>query len=133
MPESVDIPIYVMEADYDVIDLYGLKLTQGRSFSTPVGPVKGRTATLVRVYTDDGRVGTGSAYAHPGMVQAAIDHLTPLLIGRDVLDPADDPVPVFVRGGDAIAGLWRLMYLYRERIEKRSPVSLIAAELAARC
>jgi putative ABC transport system permease protein len=32
-PESVEIPIYVLDADYDFIDLYGLKLTQGRNFS----------------------------------------------------------------------------------------------------
>jgi putative ABC transport system permease protein len=32
-PESVEIPIYVLDTDYDFIDLYGLKLVQGRNFS----------------------------------------------------------------------------------------------------
>jgi len=32
-PEAVDIPIYIVEADYDYPELYGLKLSQGRSFS----------------------------------------------------------------------------------------------------
>jgi len=32
-PESVDIQIYVLDADYDFIDLFGLKLARGRNFS----------------------------------------------------------------------------------------------------
>jgi putative ABC transport system permease protein len=32
-PESVRIPIYVLEADYDFVELYGLKIVQGRNFS----------------------------------------------------------------------------------------------------
>jgi putative ABC transport system permease protein len=32
-PESVEIPIYVLEADYDFVDLYGLSVAQGRNFS----------------------------------------------------------------------------------------------------
>jgi putative ABC transport system permease protein len=32
-PESVEIQIYVLETDYDFIDLYGLQLAQGRNFS----------------------------------------------------------------------------------------------------
>jgi putative ABC transport system permease protein len=32
-PEAVQIPIYVQEADYDFVDLYGLEIVQGRSFS----------------------------------------------------------------------------------------------------
>ena len=45
------------------------------TFSTPGGPVHGRLTTLVRLTTDDGLTGIGSAYAHPAMVQAAVDHL----------------------------------------------------------
>jgi putative ABC transport system permease protein len=32
-PEGLEIPIYVIEADYDFLDLYGLKLARGRNFS----------------------------------------------------------------------------------------------------
>ncbi len=32
-PESLEIPIYLIEADYDFPELYGLKLSRGRSFS----------------------------------------------------------------------------------------------------
>ncbi len=32
-PEDVDIPIYVVDADYDFPELYGLELARGRSFS----------------------------------------------------------------------------------------------------
>jgi putative ABC transport system permease protein len=32
-PDSVKIRVYVLEADYDFIDLYGLQLVQGRDFS----------------------------------------------------------------------------------------------------
>ncbi len=32
-PESVEIQIYVLDADYDFIDLFGLKLARGRNFS----------------------------------------------------------------------------------------------------
>jgi putative ABC transport system permease protein len=32
-PEDLEIPIYLIEADYDFAELYGLKLSRGRSFS----------------------------------------------------------------------------------------------------
>ena len=32
-PESVRVPIYVLDADYDFVDLAGLKIVQGRNFS----------------------------------------------------------------------------------------------------
>ncbi len=32
-PDSVEVPIYVIAADYDFVDLYGLKLATGRNFS----------------------------------------------------------------------------------------------------
>ena len=35
----------------------------------------------MRVRTDDGLEGIGSAYAHPGVVQASVDHMAPFLIG----------------------------------------------------
>ena len=33
MPDSVDVPIYVLDVDYDFPELYGLELLRGRSFS----------------------------------------------------------------------------------------------------
>ena len=54
-----------------------------RTFSTPGGPATGRLTTLVRLTTDDGLVGIGSAYAHPALVQATVDHLTPFVLGYD--------------------------------------------------
>jgi putative ABC transport system permease protein len=35
-PDSVEIPIYAQDVDYDFVDLYGLKIVQGRSFSRQV-------------------------------------------------------------------------------------------------
>ena len=32
-PDTVDIPIYVQETDYDFVDFFGLKIVQGRNFS----------------------------------------------------------------------------------------------------
>ena len=53
------------------------------TFSTPGGPVHGRLTTIVRLTTDDGLVGIGSAYAHPALVQATVDHLAPFVVGYD--------------------------------------------------
>ena len=55
-----------------------------RTFQTPAGPVHARFTTLIRLRTDDGLEGIGSAYAHPGVVQASVDHLAPFVIGFDV-------------------------------------------------
>lgn len=52
-----------------------------RTFQTPAGPVHARFCTLIRIRTDDGLEGIGSAYAHPGVVQACIDHMAPVLTG----------------------------------------------------
>jgi D-galactarolactone cycloisomerase len=57
-----------------------------KTFQTPAGPVHARFATLVRLRTDDGLEGIGSAYAHPAIVQASVDHLAPFVIGFDVND-----------------------------------------------
>ena len=53
------------------------------TFSTPGGPVHGRLTTIIRLTTDDGHTGIGSAYAHPAVVQAVVDHLTPFVVGYD--------------------------------------------------
>lgn len=57
-----------------------------KTFKTPAGPVHARFMSLIRVRTDDGLEGVGSAYAHPGVVQASTDHIGPFLMG---LDPRD--------------------------------------------
>ena len=51
------------------------------TFQTPAGPVHARFTTLIRIRTDEGLEGIGSAYAHPGVVQACIDHMKPMLLG----------------------------------------------------
>lgn len=56
------------------------------TFSTPAGPVHGRLTTLIRLHTDEGLTGIGSAYAHPGVVQAVIDHLEAFIIGYDPVE-----------------------------------------------
>ena len=53
------------------------------TFSTPGGPVHGRLTPIIRLTTDDGHTGIGSAYAHPAVVQAVVDHLTPFVVGYD--------------------------------------------------
>lgn len=68
-------------------------MTPEETFSTPAGPVHGRLTTLVRLTTDDGLVGIGSAYAHPAMVEAAVRHLAPFVVGS----PVDDPARIFHR------------------------------------
>jgi D-galactarolactone cycloisomerase len=59
------------------------EMPMDRTFSTPGGPVHGRLTTLIRLTTDDGLTGIGSAYAHPALVQATVDHLRPFVIGYD--------------------------------------------------
>lgn len=56
------------------------------TFSTPAGPVHGRLTTLIRLHTDEGLTGIGSAYAHPGVVQAVIEHLEPFILGYDPVE-----------------------------------------------
>ncbi|RJP26706.1 MAG: mandelate racemase/muconate lactonizing enzyme family protein [Candidatus Abyssobacteria bacterium SURF_5] len=101
-----------MKIDHiETIHLY-FEYSEGKSFSTPAGPVKGRMTTLVRVYADNGLTGIGSAYAHPAMVEAAIQHLAPLLEGRAVTDTEYDPLSQFMRGDTQIERLWRGMYVW---------------------
>ena len=101
-----------MKIDHiETIHMY-FEYEPGTSFSTPMGPVKGRLATLIRVHTDDGRCGIGSAYAHPSMVQAAIDHLSPLLVGQELLDDQPNQLDQFLDTSDRIEAIWRIMYLW---------------------
>ena len=73
-----------------------------KTFKTPAGPVKGRLTSLIQVHTDDGHVGIGSAYAHPAMVQAVVDHLNPYLEGRTLDGDTRD----------RIQKIWRYMSLW---------------------
>ena len=51
------------------------------------GECTGRLTSIIRVKTDDGVEGVGSAYSHPQLVRAIIqDHLAPLLIGKSPLE-----------------------------------------------
>lgn len=50
------------------------------------GTITGRVSSLVRVITDTGIVGIGSAYSHPDVVRVIVEgHLRPHLIGMDPL------------------------------------------------
>ncbi|MYF05801.1 MAG: hypothetical protein F4230_12865, partial [Holophagales bacterium] len=68
----------------ETIHLY-FEYPEGKGWVGPWGRVKGRLASLIRVHTDDGRVGTGSAYSHPELVEVTVKHLRPFLIGLDPL------------------------------------------------
>ena len=60
------------------------------------GVVTGRLTSLVRVTTESGLTGIGTAYSHPDLVKIIVEsHLQPFLIGRDV---------------DEVEALWDLMY-----------------------
>jgi len=54
------------------------------AFTYAGGTCTGRLTTLVMVHTDNGQVGIGSAYSHPGLVHLVVKHqLEPLLVGED--------------------------------------------------
>ena len=58
-----------------------------QGFTYAGGTCTGRVTSLVRVHTDEGAVGIGSAYSHPGLVELVVkQHLEPLLIGSDPTD-----------------------------------------------
>jgi D-galactarolactone cycloisomerase len=51
------------------------------------GVVTSRSTTLIRVTTDTGQTGWGSAYSHPDLVRVVVEgHLRPHLIGEDPMD-----------------------------------------------
>lgn len=53
-------------------------------FASAGGVTSGRMTTLVKVHTDDGRIGVGSIYSHPGLVDLIVTRqLAPLLAGED--------------------------------------------------
>ncbi len=68
----------------ETIHLY-FEYPEGEGWKGPWGRVQGRLATLIRVHTDTGHVGTGSAYSHPELIEVTVKHLRPFLIGLDPL------------------------------------------------
>ncbi|MFM7159505.1 MAG: enolase C-terminal domain-like protein, partial [Planctomycetaceae bacterium] len=66
-----------------------------RGFESSGGVTNGRLTSLVLVHTACGRVGVGSVYSHPALVDVVIRQLDPLLRGRDPRE---------------VETLWQLMY-----------------------
>jgi len=59
---------------------------EGQGFKFAGGYCNGRLSCLVLVHLDDGTVGVGSVYSHPGLVTSIVEgHLQPMLVGRDPL------------------------------------------------
>ena len=51
------------------------------------GAIDMRCSSLVRLRTDEGREGIGSAYSHPDIVRTVVEgHLAPFLVGTDPLE-----------------------------------------------
>lgn len=67
----------------EVINLY-YPYPSGLGFRFAGGQATGRLSTLVRVHTDGGLIGLGSAYSHPDLVRLIVDRqLMPELVGAD--------------------------------------------------
>lgn len=100
------------------VDVFVLKSPLDFPFAFSQGWVKQRSATLVRITSEEGHVGWGEAFAQglepPEIAAAAIEHaLKPMLIGADALSPAV---------------LWQLMYVKtRDFGRKGSVVAAISA------
>jgi L-alanine-DL-glutamate epimerase-like enolase superfamily enzyme len=70
----------------DHIEVTNLRFAyaEGQGFDCAGGHCTARVTTLLRVYTDDGRVGLGSVYSYPALVYLIVkQQLEPLLIGED--------------------------------------------------
>lgn len=71
----------------DHIEAINLRFEYADGFTYAGGKCTGRLTTLVRVHTDTGLVGLGTAYAHPALVHLVVEHqLSPLLRGADPTD-----------------------------------------------
>ena len=82
-PQKVRAKHRMKIADVEVINLlYWYPNKHG--FTYAGGVASGRLTTLVRVSTEDGQIGWGSAYGHPDINRIIIEHqLKPLLLGAD--------------------------------------------------
>jgi D-galactarolactone cycloisomerase len=68
----------------DRLETINLQYEYAEGFSYAGGHCTGRVTSLVLVHTDDGQIGIGSVYSHPGLVHLIVQHqLAPLLIGKD--------------------------------------------------
>ena len=100
------------------VDVFILKSPLETPFAFSQGWVGQRSATLVRVTSDEGHVGWGEAFAQglepPEIAAAAIEHaLKPIIVGADALSPAV---------------LWQQMYVKtRNYGRKGSVVAAISA------
>ena len=75
------------------VDVFILKSPLETPFAFSQGWVGQRSATLVRVTSDEGHVGWGEAFVQglepPEIAAAAIEHaLKPIIVGADALSPA---------------------------------------------
>ncbi len=78
------------------IETIHLRLEYANGFTYAGGVCTGRLTTLIRVHTDDGAIGLGSVYSHPGLVEIVVkQQLEPMLIGEDPTE---------------VERLWELMY-----------------------
>jgi L-alanine-DL-glutamate epimerase-like enolase superfamily enzyme len=86
----------------------------GAGFRYAGGVCSGRLTSLVRVQTECGRTGWGSAYSHPEMVRLVVEgQLAPVLLGADPTE---------------VEALWRRMYaLTRWYGRKGAAVSALGA------
>jgi len=78
------------------IESFALRFDYKHGFEYAGGKCTGRVTNIVRVHTDNGLVGLGSAYTHPGLAHLIIkQQLEPLLINEDATD---------------VEQLWKRMY-----------------------
>jgi len=98
------------------IDVLNLRFAYpgGAGFRYAGGVCSGRVTSLVRVHTECGKTGWGSAYSHPELVRIVVEgHLRPLLLGADPRE---------------VEALWQRMYaLTRWYGRKGAAVSALGA------
>lgn len=71
----------------DRIETIHLRFEYADGFVYAGGKCTARLTSLVLVHTDDGQIGIGTAYSHPGIVELVVQRqLGPLLIGEDPTD-----------------------------------------------
>jgi D-galactarolactone cycloisomerase len=73
----------------DNIEVFNLRyeVPAGGGFSYGGGRLTARVTSIVKVATDDGRIGWGAAYSHPELVRLIVEgHLKPFLLGKDPTD-----------------------------------------------